>query len=189
MRRPSTEGTIRALEPYLRFGNDTAESTGNDCAKQRVATILVHDERDSFFETGRIVGESMRGKSISRVFAWFLVISSIISLPAHALTWNFLGNKKIDGTRDHEKLEIRRHTGAFRAIQLRVTGEAIFFDRIVVHFEDGKSEELAVGSRIGPDGSAKVIALSGESRAVESVELWYYTERWESNPTVTLYGS
>jgi hypothetical protein len=128
-------------------------------------------------------------KRILLISAWFLVLSSTLSVPARGLTWNFLGNKKIDGTRDHEKIEIRRQSGSFQAIQLRVTGNAIFFDRVVVHFGDGKSEELAVSGRVWPEGTAKVIALSGEGRVVESVDLWYYTERWENSPTVTLYGS
>ncbi len=131
----------------------------------------------------------MSGKLILVVFAWFLFFSGTTPLPAKALTWNFLANKRIDGARDHERIEIRRRDTPFQAIQLRVTGNPIFFNRIIVHFGDGNSEELAVNGRIWPEGQAKVIALSGESEFVESVEVWYYTETWTNNPTVTLYGS
>lgn len=110
-------------------------------------------------------------------------------MPAHGQAWDFLGGTQIDGTRDHEKIQVTRRNGTFRAIQLRVTGDAIFFDRIVVHFGDGASEVLAVRDRLWPEGRNHIIDFSGERRVVESVEVWYYKEAWEHEPRVILYGS
>jgi hypothetical protein len=118
-----------------------------------------------------------------------LVLASVLSLPARAQIWDFLGHTKIDGARDHDLIQVTRRDGAFHTIQLRVSGEAIFFDRVVVHFADGTSEELAIRDRVWPGGRNRVIGLSGERRAVESVELWYYKELWAHNPKVILYGS
>ena len=123
---------------------------------------------------------------------WFLACLlgfATISLPARGELWDFLGDTKIDGTRDHDRIQVTRRDGVFRAIQLRVSGDAIFFDRVVVHFGDGTSEEMAVQGRIWPGGRNRIIGLSGERRVVESVELWYYKEPWEHNPRVILYGS
>lgn len=131
----------------------------------------------------------MLRKPVARSFACFLVIVWAICLPAHGQAWDFLGVTHIDGTRDHEKIQVTRRNSAFRAIQLRVTGDAIFFDRIVVHFGDGASEVLAVRGRIWPEGRNHIIDFSGERRAVESVEVWYYKEAWEHEPRVILYGS
>ena len=118
-----------------------------------------------------------------------LVFGSVLSLPARGQLWDFLGHMKLDSTRDHDRIQITRRDAAFQAIQLRVSGDAIFFDRVVVHFADGTSEELALRDRVWPGAKNRVIGLSGERRAVESVELWYYKEPWEHNPTVILYGS
>src|SRR5215467_5295472 len=118
----------------------------------------------------------MLGKFKLWVLASLLVFLSAIPLPTQALTWNFLGNKSIDGSRDHEKIQVRRHDGSLQSILLRVTGDAIFFDRVVVHFQDGNSQELAIGGRIWPGGKAQIISLSGESRVVESVEVWYFKQ-------------
>jgi hypothetical protein len=70
-----------------------------------------------------------------------------------------------------------------------VSGDPIFFDRVVVYFGDGTSEELTVQDRIWPGGRNRIIGLSGERGVVKSVELWYYKEPWEHNPKVILYGS
>jgi len=121
--------------------------------------------------------------------ACLLFFASVLSLPARGQIWDFLGHTRIDRTRDHDRVQVTRRDGAFHVIQLRVSGDAIFFDRIVVHFADGTSEELSVQDRVWPGGRNRVIGLSGERRAVESVELWYYREPWEHNPIVILYGS
>ena len=84
------------------------------------------------------------------------------------------------------RIQITRN-GLFHTIQLRVSGEAIFFDRLVVHFNDGASQELIVSDRISPGGRNYVIDLLGE-RSLQSVELWYYKEPWGHNPTVSVYG-
>lgn len=124
-----------------------------------------------------------------RVSACLLALAGMICLPARGQVWDFLGDAEISKTRDHEKIEIARRNVVLQAIQLRVSGDAIFLDRLVVHFGDGTSEEMAVQGRIWPGGKNRVIGLSGERRAVESVELWYYKEPWEHNPRVILYGS
>lgn len=126
---------------------------------------------------------------IGRVSACLLALASTIYLPARGQVWDFLGDAEISKTRDHEKIQVARRNAAFHTIQLRVSGDPIFFDRLVVHFGDGTFEEMTVQGRIWPGGKNRVIALSGERRAVESVELWYYKEPWKRNPRVILYGS
>jgi hypothetical protein len=130
----------------------------------------------------------MLGKRITRLLVCLAGFASIISLPAREQVWDFLGDKQIDRTQDHVKIQVARRTGSFHALQLRVT-DAVFFDRVVVHFGDGTSEELALRGRIWPGAENHIISLTGERRMVESVELWYYKEPWEHQPRVILYGS
>jgi hypothetical protein len=131
----------------------------------------------------------MLRKRIVQLLTCFLAVASTVCLPAQGQVWDFLGVRQIDGTRDHDKIQVTRRNGLFQALQLRVSGDAIFFDRVVVHFGDGTSEALAVQGRIWPEGRNHIIGFSGERRAVESVEVWYYKEAWEHSPSVILYGS
>jgi hypothetical protein len=130
----------------------------------------------------------MLRKRITRLLVCLVGFASTISLSARGQIWDFLGDKQIDRTQDHDRIQVTRRTGTFQAIQLRVS-DAIFFDRVVVHFGDGTSEELALRGRIWPGGENHIAGLSGERRVVESVELWYYKEPWEHQPRVLLYGS
>jgi len=130
----------------------------------------------------------MPRKRITRLVVCFIGLASTIPLPARAQVWDFMGDAQINSTQDHERIQVTRRN-AFQSIQLRVSGDAVFFDHLVLHFGDGTSQEMAVEGRIWPGGKNRLISFSGERRAVESVELWYYKEPWEHSPRVILYGS
>jgi hypothetical protein len=127
-------------------------------------------------------------KSVRHIVAGLLTLAFALSLSARGQFWDFLGHTQIDGRQDHGRIQITRRDGPFRAIQLRVSGEALFFDRLAIHFEDGSSQELVISDRILPGGNNYVIDLRGE-RSLESVELWYFKEPWRQNPIVTVYGT
>lgn len=131
----------------------------------------------------------MPRKRITRLLVCFVGLASMIPSPARGQVWDFMGDAQIHSTRDHEKIQVTRRNALFQSIQLRVSGDAVFFDHLVLHFGDGTSEEMVVEGRIWPGGKNRLISFSGERRAVESVELWYYKEPWEHNPRVILYGS
>jgi len=117
-----------------------------------------------------------------------LVLALATSLFGRGQFWDFLGYTQVDAGHDHGRIQIVRRDRLFRTIQLRVSGEAMFFDRVVMHFGNGTSQELIVSERISPGGKDYVIDLPGERRTLESVELWYYKEPWGHNPRVNLYG-
>jgi hypothetical protein len=129
----------------------------------------------------------MLRKRFRHTIAGLLAFAFAASLFARGQFWDFLGYTQVDSSQDHGRIQITRRDVHFRTIQLRVSGEAIFFDRLVVHFDDGTSQKLIVSDRISPGGRNYVIDLLGE-RSLETVELWYYKEAWGHNPRVSLYG-
>ena len=114
-----------------------------------------------------------------------LVLSFAASLFARGQVWDFLGDTQVDSSRDHGWIQVTRRDVHARTIQLRVSGEAVFFDRLVVHFVGGTSQELVVSDRILP-GTRNFVLL--RECSLESMELWYYKETWGHTPRVTLYG-
>jgi hypothetical protein len=129
----------------------------------------------------------MASRHFRHIIAGLLALAFATSLFARGQFWDFLGYAQVDSSQDHGRIQITRRDVHFRTIQLRVSGEAIFFDRLVVHFDDGTSQEIMVNDRISPGGRNYVIDLIGE-RSLESVELWYYKESRGLNPRVSLYG-
>jgi hypothetical protein len=128
-----------------------------------------------------------RKNGLLRTIVALLALSFATSLFARGQFWDLLGYMQIDCSQDHGRIQITRRDVHFHTIQLRVSGDAVFFDRLVVHFDDGTSQELMISDRISPGGRDYVIDLLGE-RSLESVELWYYKEPRVHNPRVSLYG-
>ena len=131
----------------------------------------------------------MLGHRPALLAAALVALISATSLFARGQTWNFLGCTTIDGNRDHGRIEITRRDRLFRTVQLRLTGDAIFFDRFIIHFGDGTSQELVVGGRLSPEGREYLVEFPDNRRALESVEFWYFKEHWVHHPSVSLYGS
>src|SRR5215472_4650523 len=88
---------------------------------------------------------SMLKKRVAGPLAWFVAFVCITSVSTAGQLWDFLGVTQIDDSRDHGKIQVTRRDRLFRAIQLRVSGDSIFLDRVVVHFPNGTSEEVSVG--------------------------------------------
>ena len=102
--------------------------------------------------------------------------------------WTYLGNAHVDGRQDHDNIRVGRQDGKFRAIQLRVHGGAINFERVIVHFGDGSQQELAIRAEIPSGGRTRPIDLAGDRRRIDSLELWYAKASWHTRPKVDLYG-
>jgi hypothetical protein len=81
-----------------------------------------------------------------------------------------------------------RSSGAYRAIQLRVSGGAVNFERVAVRYGNGTQDEIQVRNRI-PDGAkTRIIDLPGDRRIIQSVDLWYSNDNWKRRPKISLYG-
>src|SRR5581483_224623 len=112
------------------------------------------------------------------VISWLILLSGL-TLMTNAQRrdygqerWQYLGQSNVDGARDHDNIRVNARE-AFRAIQLRVQGGEIEFQRVVVHFENGADSEVEVRDRIRAGGQTRAIDLPGDRRRIDSVEVWY----------------
>ena len=123
------------------------------------------------------------------MFAMLLVVTAASRASAQLPgRWSLLGERHIDGRIDHDKIDVGRDRGTFRAIQFRVKGGTVNFDRIVVKYLNGEHDEIDVRSEIPPGGRTRVIDLPGNRRVIESVSMWYSKRNWRTRPTVRVYG-
>ncbi len=130
----------------------------------------------------------MLKKSLLSTIGVLFVLAFSAALHAQEGRWDYLGDAHVDGAQDHDNIHVGKHDGRFRAIQLRPSGGAIYFERVIVHFGDHTQEELIIRDKIPSGGSTRAIDLPGDRRVIESVELWYGKDRWEHRPKVSLYG-
>ena len=101
---------------------------------------------------------------------------------------SLLGERHIDGRADHDKIDVGKDRGTFRAIQFRVQGGTVNFDRIMVRYLNGEHDEINVRSEIPPGGRTRFIDLPGKRRVIESISMWYTKNNWRTRPTIRVYG-
>jgi hypothetical protein len=130
----------------------------------------------------------MLKKRIGQIVGVLLALASCTAVYAQAGRMAYLGNAHVDGSRDRDSIKVGSSSGAFRAIQLRFSGGAINFDRVVVRYGNGTSDEVQIRSRIPDGGRTRIIDLPGARRIIQSVDLWYSNDRWAKRPRVSLYG-
>ena len=104
--------------------------------------------------------------------------------------WTYLGQANVDGRMDHDRISVGTWRGRFQRIQIRVERAPIEFHRVVVHYANGRSEEVAVRQRIPSGGQTRAIDLRGDDRNIDSVEFFYSRGGWRygRTPRVRLYG-
>jgi hypothetical protein len=103
--------------------------------------------------------------------------------------WRLLGQTTVDGQRDRDRIALGRSEGSFQSIQLRVAGAPVEFQRVVVHYGNGTSEEVELRDRISAGGQTRAIDLRGNDRVISSVEFLYNKANWRSvRPKISLYG-
>ena len=122
------------------------------------------------------------------VIGLLVALALATSSQAQRERWIYLGDAHVDGAVDHDNIHVGMEDGKFRAIQLRVGGGGVEFDRVIVHFGNGSEETLPIHQRIPSGGRTAAIDLPGDRRVIRSVEMWYSKGRWERRPKVTLYG-
>jgi hypothetical protein len=104
--------------------------------------------------------------------------------------WALLGQTTVDGQKDHDRIVLGRAEGRFQSIQLRVTGAPVEFQRVIVNYGNGQSEEVEVRNRIPAGGQTRAIDLRGNERVISSVDFFYGKANWRPGvrPKVALYG-
>jgi hypothetical protein len=123
------------------------------------------------------------------MFAMVLVAGLTNAAQAqHRGNWVLLGERHIDGHMDTDKIDVGKDNGTFRAVQFRVQGGDVRFEKIQVRYLNGEVEDIDVRSDIPAGGRTRVIDLPGNRRVIESIAMWYSKGEWRTRPQIRVYG-
>ena len=127
-------------------------------------------------------------RRLTTVMAVLVILGVASSVSAQrGAAWEHLGTKEIEGKVDHDKIKCHGND-TYRALQFRVTGAAVQFDRIVVEYGNHKTRAYPFRMLVPPNGSSPVLDLIGGDRDITNVEFWYQKASWGKKPEVRLYG-
>ncbi len=103
--------------------------------------------------------------------------------------WVLLGERHIDGRVDSDKIDIGKDRGTFRAIQFRVQGGDVRFEKIQVRYLNGEREDIDVRADVRAGSRTRAIDLPGNRRVIESISMWYSKGEWRTRPQIRVYGA
>ena len=109
------------------------------------------------------------------------------SVHAQLGAWEQLGRKEIEGKHDHDKIKCHGKE-TYRALQFRVNGAAVQFDRILVEYGNHNTRAYPFKILVPPNGSSPVLDLVGGERDIANVQFWYQKASWGKKPEALLYG-
>ena len=128
-----------------------------------------------------------RRYGVTTILTAILIVGVAHSVGAQRRGWQLLGTKSIEGHVDYD--EIKCHgKETFTALQFRVTGAAVQFDRIVVEYGNHNSRPYPFRLLVRPNGASPVLDLVGGERDIANVKFWYEKASWGTKPEVRLYG-
>jgi hypothetical protein len=87
--------------------------------------------------------------------------------------WEELGCQKVGFFNDRDSINVGRREGRFRAIRLRVTGNDVHMERLVVVYGNGSPDEIPVSFNIRQGDQSGPLDLKGRERAIHRIDMLY----------------
>src|SRR5262245_63461605 len=94
------------------------------------------------------------------------------SVEAQRRGWEHLGTKEIEGRVDHDEISVHGKD-TYTALQFRVSGAAVQFDRILVEYGNHSTRPYPFRILVPSNGASRVLDLVGGERDIASVKFWY----------------
>lgn len=122
---------------------------------------------------------------------WAIGLFMIVALvtQASAADWDKIGERRVTDRADYDTIIVTAARGGFDALKLHVKEHAVRFYKVVVHYRNGKSDELELRDVIPAGGESRVIDLRGGKRVIRSIEFRYEAKSLgRDGATVTVWG-
>ena len=87
--------------------------------------------------------------------------------------WELLGQRVVTDRADHDTIAVTAAKGTFTAVRFDVTGHAVDFHRVVIHFRNGDDQRVELRNTIRSGSQSRVIDIEGKDRVIRSIDFWY----------------
>jgi hypothetical protein len=101
-----------------------------------------------------------------------------------------LGGQDVDFKVDHDRIDVQRHEGSFRALFFQVEKNDIELFDLVITFENGDRQKIDSRLVFKEGSRSRLIDLDGTERRIKSIQFTYKTVgSWQDGKArVDVYG-
>jgi hypothetical protein len=87
--------------------------------------------------------------------------------------WTLLGTRTVTDRLDHDTIMVTATRGTFDALRFEVRGRSVDFHRVVIHFANGRDQDVQMRDTVRAGGASRVIDIDGRDRTIRSIDFWY----------------
>lgn len=103
--------------------------------------------------------------------------------------WTLIGTTVANYSADHDSIIVRGPFDNFSKIMFKVTEAPLNMHRLLVTYDNGEPEEIAVRQKIPKGGKSRAIDLRGGIRSIKRIDFWYDTRgSTHERAEVTVFG-
>jgi hypothetical protein len=130
-----------------------------------------------------------RYSTFAVLFLCFVMAAPLSAAEESRGPWELLGRQEADFRKDHDRIDVGRHEGRFKQLQIRVDEAPVEIRNMVITFNDGKTFKPSLRHRFDERSKSHVIDLPGNRRVIKSIDFDYRsTNRREGKAIVAVYG-
>ena len=107
------------------------------------------------------------------VISVFIIAGVGLTANVLAKTQVLLGERNVSDRTEYDTISVGKGRGAFTGLSVKVTGAAVEFKRIVIHFENGSEQVLRKNWLVGKGNKSRVVDLGGDTRLIDKVVFRY----------------
>lgn len=89
--------------------------------------------------------------------------------------WELVGEQQVKRVSEYDDFNFKS-SATYNAIKLRVKHSRVYFDKLVLVFDNGKSIEIPINKEIPEDGESRIIDLPTDRRTVKKIRFKYNTK-------------
>lgn len=108
-----------------------------------------------------------------KFFLSLFAVSFVMASSVVAADRVLLGERHVSDLGERDTISVGAERGRFRGLQVKATGSAVEFKRVVVHFENGEEQVFSKNRVLGRGDQSRVIDLQGGPRYIEKVVFHY----------------
>ena len=106
----------------------------------------------------------------------FVLSSAFTSVKKENGDWFFLEDKKVGFGVDHDVIHFGNWKDDVRQIKLKVTDGPLKMYSMIIHFDNGTSQNVEMRFRFAQGSESRVIDMNGGLRHLTSIEFTYETK-------------
>lgn len=89
------------------------------------------------------------------------------------VAWRIIGDANVGKATESHIITMKEFTPGLKKLKLAVRDYALSISKLLVTFDDGKTQAIDVGFAIPKNGESNIIEIEGAGKSITQIAFWY----------------